>query len=299
MRVFVTGATGFVGSAVVQELIKAGHEVLGLTRSDKGAKALALAGAEVHRGDLEDLESLKSGVAASDGVIHTGFIHDFSNYKESCEIDRRAIEAMGSVLIGSDRPIVITSGIAIAAKSGSLIAEGDKYSPSSPVPRIATEQAADALAEKGVHVSVVRLPPTVHDYGDHGFVPMLIDIAREKGISVYKEKGLNRWPAVHRLDAALLFRLALEKNLAGGTYFHAVAEEGIAFHEIAAAIGKGLHIPVAGKSTVEADAHFGWFAHFAGLNCPATSSQTQEKLGWKPVQCGLIADLENGDYFTL
>lgn len=299
MRVFVTGATGFVGSAVVQELIKAGHEVLGLTRSDEGAKALISAGAQVHRGDLEDLESLKSGVAATDGVIHTGFIHDFTQYKESCEIDRRAIEAMGSVLIGSGRPLIVTSGIAIAAKSERLVTEEDQYSPSSPVPRIATEQAAEALAEKGVHVSVVRLPPTVHDNGDHGFVPMLIGIARETGISIYKEQGLNRWPAVHRLDAALLFRLALEKNLAGGTNFHAVAEEGIAFHEIATAIGKGLHIQVAGKSAVEADAHFGWFAHFAGLDCPASSSDTKEKLGWHPVQRGLIADLENGDYFTL
>ena len=297
MRVFVTGATGFVDSAVVNELISAGHQVLGLTRSENGAKALLAAGAEVHHGDLEDLDSLRRAVNLSDGVIHTGFIHDFTRFKACCEIDKLAIETMGEALAGSDRPIVITSAIGILGVKDRLAVEGDTYPADGPNPRIATERAVDSIAAKGVKVSVVRLSPTVHDEGDHGFVPMLIDIAAKKGISVYKGEGLNRWPAVHRLDAARLFRLALEKESAPGTRYHAVAEEGIFFKEIAEAIGSGLHIPVESKSPEEATSHFGSFAHFAGLDCPASSQLTQESLSWEPMHKVLKDDLITSDYF--
>lgn len=297
MRVFVTGATGFVGSAVVQELLKAGHQVLGLARSDEGAKSLIAAGAEVHRGDLEDLDSLRRGAAASDGVIHTGFVHDFSRFKEVCAIDTRAIEAIGAELAGTDRPFIITSGIGILTVTGRLATEDDRASDSSPNPRIASEKAAEAVADLGVKVSIVRLPPTVHDAGDHGFIPMLIDIARNKGISVYKEQGLNRWPAVHRLDAAKLFRLAVENSQKGTSYYHAVAEEGIAFRDIAEAIGKGLNIPVASKSPEEAAEHFTWFTHFAGMDCAASSQKTRERLGWEPANANLIEDLDPAGYF--
>jgi nucleoside-diphosphate-sugar epimerase len=295
MRVFVTGATGFIGSAIVQELIGAGHQVLGLARSDAAAKSLAAAGAQVHRGDLEDLDSLRSGAAASDGVIHNGFIHDFSKFKAVCETDRLAIEALGSVLAGSDRPLIVTSGIGLLTP-GRLATEEDQPA-GGPNPRVASEEAADAVAARGVRVSVVRLPPSVHGDGDHGFIPMLIGIAREKGLSVYKGDGLNRWPAVHRLDAARLFRLALEKAPAPGTRFHGVAEEGVAFREIAEIIGKRLNIPVVSKSPEEAADHFGWFAHFAALDIPASAKQTRERLGWHTVQPGLIADIDRESYF--
>ncbi|WP_159470504.1 SDR family oxidoreductase [Dyadobacter sp. 3J3] len=299
MRVFVTGATGFVGSAVVQELINAGHQVLGLARSEENAKALIAAGAEVHRGDLEDLESLRSGAAASDGVIHTGFVHDFARFKEVCEVDRLAINVLGSELAGSERPLIITSGIGLLTIPGRLATEEDMPSASNPNPRIPSELAANALAEKGVRVSVVRLPPSVHGAGDHGFIPILIGIAREKGISVFKEDGQNYWPAVHRLDAAKLYRLALEKAPAGIVRYHAAAEEGIAFREIAGAIGEGLNVPVVSKSVEEAAQHFTWFAHFAGMNCAASSQHTREVLGWKPEQPGLIEDLEISGYLKL
>ncbi|MBE9461401.1 SDR family oxidoreductase [Dyadobacter subterraneus] len=299
MRVFVTGATGFVGSAVVQELINAGHQVLGLARSEENAKSLIAAGAKAHRGDLEDLDSLRSGVAASDGVIHTGFVHDFSRFKECCEIDRLAINAMGEALAGSDRPLIITSGIGILRIPDRLATEEDIPAASSPNPRIASELAANALAEKGVRVAILRLPPTVHGAGDHGFVPILIGIAREKGISVYKEEGANSWPAVHRKDAAKLYRLALEKAPAGIVRYHAVAEEGIAFREIAEEIGKGLNVPAVSKSVEEANEHFSWFAHFAGMDCAASSQQTKAILGWSPEQPGLIEDLDKGGYFKI
>lgn len=297
MRVFVTGATGFIGSAVVQELIRAGHQVLGLARSDAAAQSLIAAGAQVHRGDLDDTDSLQAGAADSDGVIHTGFIHDFTRFKEVCETDRRAIEALGSALAGTDRPLITTSGTALLTP-GKLGVETDRAIPG-PNPRVASEEAADAVAALGVRVSVVRLPPSVHGEGDHGFVPMLIGIAREKGISVYSGDGGNRWPAVHRLDAAHLYRLALEEASTTGTRFHAVAEEGIAFREIAEVIGKRLNLPVVSKSPEEAAAHFSWFAHFAALNCPTSSQQTQERLRWQFDQPGLIADIDQDSYFVV
>ena len=293
MRVFVTGATGFIGSAIVPELLKAGHEVLGLARSDAGAKSLAAAGAKVQRGDLEDLDSLRTGAAASDGVIHAGFIHDFSRYKEVCEVDRRAIEALGSALAGSNRPLIVTSGTLLISP-GRLVTEKDKRADTT-VPRVSEETAA-SVAPRGVRVSVVRLPPTVHGDGDHGFVPILIGIAREKGVSAYIGVGLNRWPAVHRLDAAHLFRLVLEKGSAGANY-HGVAEEGIAFRNIAEDIGRGVNVPIVSKSREEAATHFGWIAHFAGTDAPASSKLTQERLGWRPVQPKLLTDLERETYF--
>jgi nucleoside-diphosphate-sugar epimerase len=301
MRVFVTGATGFVGSAVVAELIDAGHQVLGLARNDANAAALASAGAEVHRGALDDLESLRRGAAAADGVIHCAFIHDFTKFKENCEIDRHAIAALGSALEGSDRPLIVTSGTGLLAP-GRVALEADKV-PAGPdaVPRVASEQAADALLARGVRVAVMRLPPSVHGEGDHGFVPILVNLAREKGASVYAGDGQHRWPAVHRLDAARAYRLALEhlasEQAEAGARYHAVHEEGVPFRDIAEAIGRGLNVAAVSKSQQEAGEHFGWFAHFAMMDTPASSARTRETLGWQPKQHGLVADLAQSYYF--
>jgi nucleoside-diphosphate-sugar epimerase len=296
MRVFVTGATGFIGSAIVRELLAEGHEVRGLARSDAAAASLVAAGASAHRGSLEDLESLESGAAAADGVIHTAFIHNFSAIAASGETDRRAIETLGTALAGSGRPLVVTSGIALLPP-GRLGTENDAPDPhSAGAHRVASEVAALAMALSGVRVSVVRLPPSVHGDGDHGFVPALIGIAREKGVSAYVGDGRNRWPSVHRLDAAHLFRLALEKGIAGARY-HGVAEEGVAVRDIAGVIGRQLNLPVVGKSRKEAADHFGWLAGFLDTDCPASSAQTRERLGWRPSRPGLIADLDQGHYY--
>jgi nucleoside-diphosphate-sugar epimerase len=296
MRVFVTGATGFVGSAVVQELLGAGHQVLGLVRSNASAKALAATGAEAHRGDVEDHDSLRQGVAKADAVIHTAFIHDFTKFKENCEIDRRAIAALGSALEGSDRPLVVTSGTGLLVGKGKATEDDLHRSGADAIPRVATEESAADVATRGVRVSVMRLPPSVHGDGDHGFVPMLINLAREKGASAYIGEGRNVWPAVHRLDAAVLYRRALETGAASPRY-HAVAEEGVPFRQIAEVIGRRLNIPVVSKSPEEAAVHFGWFAHFAAMDNLASSAKTRELTGWQPKQPGLIADIDRPVYF--
>ena len=292
MRVFVTGATGFIGSALVKELINAGHQVLGMTRSDAGAKSLLEAGAEVHRGDLEDLESLRSGAAMSDGVIHLAFNHDFSKYAANCEADKHAIEALGSPLVGSDRPLIVTSGTAVAFTAGRLSTEEDAPIPSSAgMPRSASEEAAAAMASRGVRVSVVRLPQ-VHDRFKQGLITPVIAIAREKRVSAYIGDGLYRWAAAHLLDTAPVYRLALEKGVSGARY-NAVGEEGVRFRDIAEVIGRRLNVPVVSKPAEEASDHFGWMGFFMGVDAPASSTLTQKRLGWRPTQIGLIADLEH------
>jgi nucleoside-diphosphate-sugar epimerase len=299
MRIFVTGATGFIGSAIVPELINAGHQVLGLTRSEAGAKSLLAAGAQVHRGDLEDVESLRSGAAKSDGVIHTAFIHDFSKFAASCELDRKAIEALGSTLSGSGRPLVVTSAIGPLAPGRAATEEDRPPAGANSFPRV-SEQTAVLVAGRGVPTAVMRLPQ-VHDPAKQGFVSRLIAVAREKGVSAYVGDGRNRWAAVHRLDAARLYRLAVENAASdrnsGVARYHAVGEEGVPMKEIAEAIGRGLKVPVVAKSPEEAAQHFGFLGSFAGLDMPASSALTQKRLGWRPTGPGLISDLDKMRYF--
>jgi nucleoside-diphosphate-sugar epimerase len=295
MKIFVTGATGFIGSAIVRELIDAGHQVLGLSRSDTGAKALIAAGAQVHRGDLKGLESLRNGAATSDGVIHTGFIHDFSKFAENCEIDKRAIETLGSALEGSERPLLVTSGLARVAEGRTPTEEDASLPPSPTYPR-ASEATTEMLLKHGVRVSVVRLPQ-VHNTIMQGLITYAIAVAREKGVSAYVGDGLNRWAAVHVLDTARLYRLALEKQEAGARY-HAIAEEGVPVRDIAEAIGRGVKVPVVSKSPEEAAAHFGWLGMFVGRDLIGSSVQTRRTLGWRPAGPGLIADLDQAHYFV-
>ncbi|MGH9486073.1 MAG: SDR family oxidoreductase [Terriglobales bacterium] len=288
MRIFITGATGFIGSALVGELIGAGHNVIGLARSERGAQWLAAAGAEVQRGELEDLDSLRRGAAPADAVIHAAFIHDFSRYRESAAIDRKAIEALGAALCGSERRLIVTAGLPLAA-AGRLATEADAPGAASATFPRASEQTAAALEAQGVRAIVMRLPQ-VHDTSKQGLVSYSIQIAREKGVSAYVGEGCNRWPAVHRLDAARLYRLALEKGAPGARY-HAVAEEGVTARDIAEAIGRGLGVPVRSIPAAEAANHFGWLGAFIGLDLPASSAQTRAALNWTPNGSGLIADL--------
>lgn len=291
MRVFVTGASGFIGSATVRELLSKGHTVLGLSRSTSSAKILTDLGAEIHDGSLDDLSSLKSGAAQCDGVIHLGFVNDFSDFPRSCAKDRAAIDALGSAIEGTGKPLVVTSGILLLA-AGEMRTEDDKPdSEGFAAVRGKSEEVTLALVEKGVRAMVVRLPPTVHGEGDKGFVPMIIGATREKGVSSYIGEGLNRWTAVHRLDAARLYRLALEKGVAGGVY-HAVADESVPTKEISEAIGSRLNVPIASKSLEEAAGELGFVVYAYSRDSPASSAKTRDQLGWKPEQPGLIADVE-------
>jgi nucleoside-diphosphate-sugar epimerase len=306
MRVFVTGASGWIGSAVVPELIDAGHQVTGLARSERSADALTAAGAEVERGTLDDLDSLRRGAAQSEGVIHLAFKHDLAfsgDFQGAADADRRAVETLGEALDGTDRPFVIASGT-LGIAPGRLATEGDGHGSApagagwggGPETRLATAELVLAFAARHVRSSVVRLPPTNHGDGDNGFVPTLIGIARDKGVSGYVGEGTNRWPAVHRLDSARLFRLALEHAPAGST-LHAVAEEGVPIREIAEVIGHRLDIPVVSISAKDAGDHFGWMAHFIAADSPASSALTRELLGWQPARPGLLEDLDAGHYF--
>jgi nucleoside-diphosphate-sugar epimerase len=291
MRVFVTGATGFIGSAVVKELIAAGRHVLGLSRSKEKVAALAATGAEVIDGTLEDLDGLKRAAAGSDGVIHLAFNHDFSKFVANCEDDRRVIEALGLALDGSEKPLIVTSGTLIANSApGRSATEEDEAASAAAIPRAASEEAAVAIAAKGANVSVVRLPQ-VHDTTRQGLITYAIAMAREKGVCPYVGDGHNRWPAAHVLDTARLYRLALERAERGAKY-HAVAEEGVSFRDIAEVLGKRLKLPVMSIAPEQAEAHFGWLAHFVGRDAPASSALTRQRLRWQPTERGMIADLE-------
>jgi len=294
MRIFVTGATGFVGSAVVSNLLAHGHEVLGLVRSEAGAAALAATGAAVHHGSIYDLDSLTAGARDVDGIIHTAFNHDFSRFAENCETDRKVVTALADALAGSDRPLVVTSGTALV-QVGRLAVEDDRAEPGRH-PRIATDEAVEAALERGINVSLMRLPPSVHGVGEHGFVPMLIEMAKAKGFSAFVGDGANRWAAAHRSDAGDLYRLAIEAGVAGSRY-HAVAEEGIAFADIAAAIGRGLGLPVQSIGLEEATEHFGWMSGFIILDAATSSEKTRKTLGWVPTGPTLLEDLADKAYF--
>jgi len=291
MRVFLTGATGYVATAIAAELLGAGHTVLGLARTDEGADALAARGVEPHRGELADHESLVSGAAACDGVIHTAFIHDFSRFMENAEIERRAVQAMLASLEGSGKPFIATSGVAMLAEERAATEEDRPAA----MGRGATEEVVRAAATRGVRTGIVRLPPSTHGQGDRGFMPHLIDIAREKGVAAYIGVGANRWAGGRRADAAVLYRLALEKGAAGATY-HAIGDEGVPTREIAAAIGRRLGVPVVSKPPEEAAGHFGWIGMFFGLEMSASSTWTQAALGWRPTPPGLLADIEGPNY---
>jgi nucleoside-diphosphate-sugar epimerase len=294
MRIFLTGATGFIGSALVPELIAAGHRVIGMTRSEAGAKALADAGAEAHRGTLEDPDSLRRGAEHADAVIHTAFDHDFSRFVENCEKDKRAIAALGSALAGSDRPLVITSGTGMGSGEHGEPASEDVINLRHPNPRVASEMAGNEQLDRGVNVSVMRLPQ-VHNPYRQGLITPLVAVAREKGVCAYVGDGLNRWPAGHLSDVARLYRLAVEKRERGARY-HAVGEEGVSSREIAAALGRAMKLPVVSIAPEEAQAHFGWMAMFVALDMPASSALTQARLGWKPTGPTLIADLDEARF---
>ncbi len=294
MRIFLTGATGFIGSALVPELLAAGHQVIGMTRSEAGAATLRDAGAEVHMGTLEDLDSLRAGVTKADGVIHVAFDHDFQRFVENCEKDRRVIEALGSALAGSDRPLVITSGTGMGSPGHGEPSREQVFDITHPNPRIASELAGNALLETGINVSVMRLPQ-VHDTVKQGLISPLLDIARQKGISAYVGEGRNRWPAGHISDVVRLYRLAIEKAEPGARY-HAVGEEGIESRQIAEALGRGLNVPVVSIPAEEAAEHFGWMGMFVGMDMPASSAGTQAKLGWRPTGPTLISDLDAMKY---
>lgn len=294
MRIFLTGATGFIGSAIIPELRNAGHHVIGLTRSDAGARALIEAGAEPYRGTLENPESLRDGAARSDGVIHCAFDHDFSNFVANCEKDTRAIQALGAALAGSDRPLIITSGTGMGSAGPGRPAHEDIFDADNPNPRKSSEIAGTAALDAGVNLAVVRLPQ-VHDTIKQGLITPLVALARETGVSAYVGDGQNRWPAAHVSDVACLYRLALEKAQAGARY-NAVAEEGIPARAIAEIIGHGLNIPAVALSQEEAMTHFGWLGMFVGLDMPASSAQTRQTLNWHPTGPGLLADLEAMNY---
>ncbi len=296
MRVFVTGATGFIGSAVVQELLGAGHEVLGLARSDSSAERLTSLGVAVHRGELADTQSLAAGARACDGVIHTAFIHDFSQYEANGETDRVALEAMASALEGTGKPLVSTSGLT-ADTPGRASTEQDGPDLNGLGRVRAKSEEVLAAASRGVRASVIRLPPTVHGRGDQGFMPQLIETARRTGVAAYVGDGANRWPAVHRLDAARLFRLACE-TAAPGTRLHGVGEEGVPMRAIAEVMGAGLGVPVRSLTAEEAMAHFGFLGMFVGRDFPASSALTREMMGWRPQAPDLLADLREGGYFS-
>ncbi|MEE4455263.1 SDR family oxidoreductase [Novosphingobium resinovorum] len=297
MRIFLTGATGFIGSRIVPELLAAGHDVLGLTRSEAGAASLVAAGAKAHRGTLEDLDSIRAGAANADAVIHTAFDHDFSNFVANCEKDRRVIAALGAVLKGSERPLLITSGTGIGDPGDGTPAVEDVLNLHHPNPRIASEMAGQALLEEGVNVSVMRLPQ-VHDTVKQGLITPYIQMAREKGSVAYVGDGGNRWPAAHVLDVAKLYALAIERAQAGARY-HAVAEEGISARAIAQVVGVGTGLPVISLAPEDAPEHFGWFAMFAGLDMPASSRKTRELLDWHPVGPDMLTDLEAMDYAAI